>query len=723
MSGFVRLLVSAALAAVCAPAAAQFSPTDQISRNTSSAISNQVAQRIIRPRLTIRNRAQALQLVASANGRFVAAAFANGLLTIWDVDKGREVVRFSGVSEKPLALANSGRFVLTADSANIYRRDQSGRTRIAAVDGVCAGALMADDTAVAVSSGADRLEIRDVATGSVRLTQTVPCAVSLASAPDGTVAVLTRSDGAYVRWDTRGNATRQDWKTGRPVVSAAIAYGDGVMLVIEGNDVKRVALASGASTSLNKVAERPVSVALTAGAKAALFAMTDGMLLVADSRTGDRLAQLATTDAGWAVVDYSGRFDGNTSGIDAVAWQSEAATLSLDALARKYFEPGMLSNVLTGQLSALSKVPENVSEGVAMPPKVEIDLPKEGPFEAGKPIQLVVIVEDLGGGIDNVRLFHNGKIVNRGALIQTQDVSQGKRKFRALAFSIVPTAGVNTFRASAQSTQGVEAFSDRASASFGGRAAKGKLHLIAIGVNQYGGPIPPLQLATRDAEAVGAQLARPTPLFDGVVPTVLLDGAAARQAILSNLASVAARTKPEDTLVIFLAGHGISLSDKEWLFLPYGADGSSEAALRSSAITAQQLEEALMAAQASRMVLAIDACQAGAAFGAFAGQRTSYMRLLSNMSRDTGIVVYAATQEASASYEITKLGHGIFTYSLLQGLKGEAAASRTEPAITAFDVANYVEKTVPTLSQFYKDKRQDTATFRLGADFPLAAAR
>src|SRR5688572_19288794 len=78
-----------------APSAAQMPNMigEQIGRQVTTATSNQAAARIIKPSLKVKGQVGVVALAASANGGFAAAAFANGLITIWDIEKGREVVR------------------------------------------------------------------------------------------------------------------------------------------------------------------------------------------------------------------------------------------------------------------------------------------------------------------------------------------------------------------------------------------------------------------------------------------------------------------------------------------------------------------------------------------------------------------------------------------------------------------------------------------------------
>ena len=227
----------------------------------------------------------------------------------------------------------------------------------------------------------------------------------------------------------------------------------------------------------------------------------------------------------------------------------------------------------------------------------------------------------------------------------------------------------------------------------------------------------PLGLAVADAVGVLDTFKKPSIPFDTVAGTSLLDAAAGKRAILDAISSVGETSRPEDTVVVYLAGHGVALSADEWLFAPYGADIRSTDALRATTVSASELQAALVKIQARRIVLAIDACQSATAFGPFLKQRSLYMRLLSDISRSTGNVIYAATQEEEA-HELQDLQHGVFTYALMKAVSGEALGEGAE-AVIAFNVADYLEKEVPLTAQKFKIGQQDTATFELGADFPV----
>src|SRR3970040_333410 len=79
--------------------------------------------------------------------------------------------------------------------------------------------------------------------------------------------------------------------------------------------------------------------------------------------------------------------------------------------------------------------------------------------------------------------------------------------------------------------------------------------------------------------------------------------------------------------------------------------------------------------EAERVGVFLDACYSGAAGGrAFASKkhRSGHVDegVLERLARSKGRAIVTASRPAELSIELQELGHGIFTYYLVQGLKG-----------------------------------------------------
>jgi len=67
--------------------------------------------------------------------------------------------------------------------------------------------------------------------------------------------------------------------------------------------------------------------------------------------------------------------------------------------------------------------------------------------------------------------------------------------------------------------------------------------------------------------------------------------------------------------------------------------------------------------------------------------------------------------------EFEQIGHGVFTYALLQGLNGDAPNNGKQ--ITINELKAYLEVQVPELSKKYKGISQYPASYGFGNDFPI----
>ena len=230
----------------------------------------------------------------------------------------------------------------------------------------------------------------------------------------------------------------------------------------------------------------------------------------------------------------------------------------------------------------------------------------------------------------------------------------------------------------------------------------GRLVVLAIGINRYANPALNLNFAVPDAEAIARALrARADGLFREVQVTVLRDAQATRRGVLAALEDLARTTKPEDTFVLYLGGHGVRTEpDQRFLFLPQDATATGDwATLRRQGIEDSVLVAAIARIRARDGLLLLDTCHAG--------QLT--MDQLSALGNETGRFLLAAStsvQEALDSYDDR---NGVFAFAVLEALGGRAATDG-EGRVSALALGEWVMRRVPQLAA-EKRHRQD-AVFR-----------
>jgi WD40 repeat protein len=189
---------------------------------------------------------------------------------------------------------------------------------------------------------------------------------------------------------------------------------------------------------------------------------------------------------------------------------------------------------------------------------------------------------------------------------------------------------------------------------------------------------------------------------------ILLDAKAGRAGLTVEIARLkAANMKPDDLLVVFLAGHGdlLSVDGKVPPPPPMGviaARGLPAEAGRfvfccpdysprkasATALSAEELFDALADINCRKLVL-LDACHAGGA------TETNLLRRC--IPNGQGPVVFAACDQSELSFEDDKLGHGVFTSVLLEALGNNfrAADANSDGSLSAAELYDYLTEQVP----------------------------
>lgn len=243
----------------------------------------------------------------------------------------------------------------------------------------------------------------------------------------------------------------------------------------------------------------------------------------------------------------------------------------------------------------------------------------------------------------------------------------------------------------------------------------GRLIIVAVGVDEYRIGGLNLRFAVADARTVVEVLrARAAGVFREVLATTLLNRDATRSNILAALSAAAQIARPEDTFVLYLAGHGVrSEPDRHFLFLPHETASITDAgSMRNSALDENTMVAALARIRARDGFLFIDTCHAG--------QVT--IDSLAALGNETGRFLLAAStsvQEALDSYDER---NGVFAYAVREGMGGRAATDG-EGRVSALSLGEWVTRRVPQLAA-EKQHRQD-AVFRTAQrdlrSFPLGA--
>jgi uncharacterized caspase-like protein/tetratricopeptide (TPR) repeat protein len=253
---------------------------------------------------------------------------------------------------------------------------------------------------------------------------------------------------------------------------------------------------------------------------------------------------------------------------------------------------------------------------------------------------------------------------------------------------------------------------------------KGKLWAVLVGVSNYKNlrDEEQLRFAHRDAESLAAFLRSPEGGgFPSTQIKVLLNQEATVSALRTALGTWLARSaEAEDVVYVFFAGHGIVEGDEAYLL----AHDSDPQNLYATSLSVSELNKIVNERVNARVkVMIADACHSGKIGYASRGAReeATINRYLDEVGKSAaGTFRLLASRENEKSYEDQKWGggHGVFTHSLLEGLKGKADRDR-DGVVRAGELLDYVSEVVPNETSALQHPR---AAGNLDARLPLAIA-
>ncbi|MBJ6725253.1 SecDF P1 head subdomain-containing protein [Geomesophilobacter sediminis] len=211
---------------------------------------------------------------------------------------------------------------------------------------------------------------------------------------------------------------------------------------------------------------------------------------------------------------------------------------------------------------------------------------------------------------------------------------------------------------------------------------------IVIGIEKYR-DIKGVEFAAHDASTVQRYLTKLMGYPEENV--VVLPNERATKSDLEKYLGVwlKNRVTPQSTVFVYYAGHGApNPTSGEPYLVPYDGDPNY---LETTAYPLKELYAGLSRLKAKQIVVVLDSCFSGSGGRSVLakGARPLVMTTEAAPALKDNMVVLAAAGGSQISTSYEKGGHGLFTYYLLKGLKGEAGAGK-EGTITVESLYRYL---------------------------------
>jgi hypothetical protein len=190
---------------------------------------------------------------------------------------------------------------------------------------------------------------------------------------------------------------------------------------------------------------------------------------------------------------------------------------------------------------------------------------------------------------------------------------------------------------------------------------------LLVGVNRYVDPaFPPLKFCVNDVLALEATLKAlgytVVSLHDDASEEHLMP---TRDNVEAELARICQIAGPDDLIWVHIATHGKLVNGKPLLI----TRETRAPTLTRRALRLADVEQQMRASQARRLVLTLDACHTGVEVGRDLAD-PEFIRNAYELAEGFALIAASTAQQVAQEWEAKE--HGVFTYHLLEGLKGRA---------------------------------------------------
>lgn len=418
----------------------------------------------------------------------------------------------------------------------------------------------------------------------------------------------------------------------------------------------------------------------------------------------------------WMVKTPEGYFDATDQAISNIHFVKDLEAFSSAQLLDEFYRPGLIRELFADTRTGRTNIQKHI--GNSPPPEVKLS----GISGENNVAKLFLKIQDAGGGVEDIKLFHNGKRLAFQSNVLKTRKADDKTNIYTLQFPMV--AGVNEFSASASSKSKIESARSAFSLISDSKVPGSICHILAVGINEYENESLNLNYAKPDASSFASQMkTQSSSIYSEVVLHQLFDKEATKDGILKKIDKLKSEISSNDVFIFYYAGHGSMVDNDFYLVSSNASRLYDNQKMTTFGIKATVLQEAMLEIKALKQLIIMDACQSGGSVEVLAQRGAPEEKAIAQLSRSSGIHVMASAGSDQYATEFESLGHGLFTYLLLKGLGGEADGAPKDGKVTIYELKSYLDDQVPELSIKYKGSPQYPHTFSRGQDFPIVIVK
>ncbi|OKH53436.1 peptidase C14 [Calothrix sp. HK-06] len=221
------------------------------------------------------------------------------------------------------------------------------------------------------------------------------------------------------------------------------------------------------------------------------------------------------------------------------------------------------------------------------------------------------------------------------------------------------------------------------------KTGKAKLWILLVGINDYqDDSLPFLRYPALDCQGLAEAFSKATEGFPNKEVIIHHDNTPqppTLEVIRASLMRIVSQTQASDSILLYFSGHGVLEPSQQEAVLCMKDTRKDD--LLATGLRMNELVDMLSKSSANQQLLCLDTCHSGDMRLLGGGRARSAVEAPANpvsqmedilrqrASQSKGFCALLSCDQGQQSWEFPELGHGVFTYFLMQGLQGEAADS------------------------------------------------
>jgi len=476
---------------------------------------------------------------------------------------------------------------------------------------------------------------------------------------------------------------------------------------------------------------------------------TDGAIRIWNASTGEEIALLIGFEDGeWLAITSEGYYNSSEKGAQYLKVKFEGIDYTVDQFYDVFYRPDIVAAKLSGQdVSGLISI--TMKDARKSPPPL-VEFTSHLPGNDQQKAKVCYRIKSTGGGIGEVRLFHNGKLIqsdgyyrevaktstekNQLGSVNSRAIYEDMRSLNIKAKTdsmlmaskskgdlfedckeIDAIAGGNEVSVSAfNSSNTVQSYMKTINFSSGVKSEDPHLYILSIGIDQYTDSNVNLNYAVKDAKDLEEKLKTQSATLykpQDIHYSLLTDREATKTNINGRINELSRLIKPQDSFILFVAGHGVLLQNQYYM-LTHDFNGQVG---DTNMISSNEIVEMSKKIKSLNQLFIFDTCHAGGVDTIVSGLYDARMSVL---AKKMGLHIYASASDKQAAMDGYK-GNGLFTHTLLDGLNNNKEADKNKDGrVSVVGLGEYSKKMTTEISKEIGHS-QTPLIINFGKDSPI----